>query len=99
MANGNGWCCGNPWNNSVEGVCGDFTEPTTPDQGQCAPRRVKRSCEAPDLPVSQCEDDEYTTEYTPENPDSPFTITARLFDEDCELITDESGDPIITTLV
>ncbi len=30
-------------------ICGDFTEPTVPDYGQCFPYRLKISCERPSL--------------------------------------------------
>lgn len=88
--------CGNPWDNngSTRNVCGEFPEPTNPDQGRCSPYRVKILNEAPALPVAQCEDEEYTTIYQPENTEAPFVVSARLFDECCEVIADENGNPI-----
>lgn len=80
-------------------MCGEFETPTTPDQGQCSPRRVKINGEAPVLPVAQCEDDEYTTIYQPENVDHPFSVSARLFDEQCQVITDENGEAITIILI
>lgn len=78
-------------------VCGTFETPTTPDQGRCFPYREKRDCEAPVLPVPPCADEEYTTVYDPDST-PPFRVLATLRDENCEIITDENGDPIITTI-
>jgi len=89
--------CGNWWN-TPRSVCGSFEEPTNPDQGRCAPYRVKLDCEAPVLPVPVCEDDSYVTIYQPENITHPFAVAARLFDENCELVTDENGDSIVTLI-
>jgi hypothetical protein len=92
----NNGCGCNPWQSSTRAVCGDFEEPEVPDEGRCGPRRVKISCEAPVLPVAQCEDEEYLVIYQPENVDNPFAVSARLFDEDCELVLDEEGNTITT---
>jgi hypothetical protein len=62
--------------------------------GCCSPKAVKTDCEAPVLPVAQCDDDEYITIPQPDNILHPFAISARLFDENCEVITDESGAAI-----
>jgi hypothetical protein len=94
MSWNNGCGCGNPWQSSTRAVCGEFVEPTVPDEGRCSPYRVKTDCEAPTIPVAQCEDDQYAVIYQPENEDNPFAISARLFDSCCEAITDESGNPI-----
>lgn len=93
------YCC-NPWapsGPSTKKVCGDFEEPENPDLGQCAPYREKRTCDAPVLPVSECEDDEYTVVFTPTLV-PPFRIIARLFDSNCELILDSNNQPIWTTI-
>lgn len=75
-------------------ICGTFEEAVNPDQGQCFPYRVKRTCEVPALPVITCDDDEYETiESTPPN---YFVVSARLFDENCLPITDEDGLAIQT---
>lgn len=96
MPDGLGCGCGNWWNNAPQSVCGSFPEPTVPDEGRCAPYRVKIDCEAPVLPVPQCSDDEYTTIYQPEVIDHPFAVLARLFDENCQPINDESAVNITT---
>lgn len=77
-------------------VCGSFTEPVNPDLGQCQPYRVKTSCEAEVLPVIQCADDQYTTTF--DNITQKFYVTARLFDQNCALITDQNGDSILTVI-
>lgn len=92
-------CCCNVSFPSTKCVCGTWTIPEDPDEGQCVPYREKRTCDAPVLPVIQCEDDEYTTEFQPENEDNPFKVSARLFDENCEPITDQLGNDILTYVV
>jgi hypothetical protein len=95
----NGGCgCGNWWNGPARNVCGTFEEPEVEDQGQCSPRHVRITCEAPVLPEAQCDDEEYETIYQPENVDNPFAISARLFNECCEEITDENGEAITLIL-
>ncbi len=86
--------CGNPWNNTVRSECGTFDDPVVEDQGQCHSYRVKITCEGPTLPTPQCADDTYETLYTPEDEDSPFKVSAKLFDENCAAITDENAEPI-----
>ena len=90
-------CC-NPWNSTVQSECGTFEEPAVADQGQCHTYRVKRDCAPPALPVAQCADDSYETLYDPEDQLNPFKVSAKLFDENCEAITDESADPITLIL-
>lgn len=75
-------------------VCGEFEEATNPQAGGCAPRRVKISCEAPTLPVGNCDGDIITPIYNPSlNP--PYRIQSILFDELCDPITDQFGEAIL----
>lgn len=92
--------CGNWWNNFPQSICGSFELPddAVEDQGHCSSRRVKITCEAPTLPVAQCEDETYEVIYQPENVTNPFAILATLFDNCCLPITDEDGEPITTIL-
>jgi hypothetical protein len=83
--------------NTINSVCGDFEEPTNPDQGCCAPYRTKKDCERPPLPVIGCDDDEYTVEAS-DTPGKPFQVVSRLFDENCEPILDENDSPILTVV-
>lgn len=94
-------CLCSPWNcaPNVCRVCGEFPTPVVEDLGRCSPHRVKTDCEAPVLPVIQCNDDEYRTIYQPENVDHPFAVSARLFDENCEPIWDQNGNDITLILV
>lgn len=85
--------CGNPWNNSVRGVCGTFEKPTVPDGGKCSPHHIKITCEAPVLPVPQCADNEFTVVPLGDS-GTRFGISARIFSECCLPITDESNSPI-----
>lgn len=86
--------CQNP---SSLRVCGTFPEPTVPDQGDCHPYRLKKDCEAPTLPVPACDDTEATIEYDPDAT-PPFRVLTRLFDSNCEVVTDSEGEPILTYL-
>lgn len=87
----------NPLIPSVQGVCGTFdTDIDNPDQGCCIPYREKRGCASPTLPVIVCDDDQYEVIPNPDDPDHPFKISARIFDEDCDTITDEDGEDILT---
>jgi len=81
---------------STSAICGQFTEPTNPDQGQTWPVPVKLTCERPDLPTTECADDQYVTTYDPST--GSFTISSRLFDQNCGVIQDQSGAPILTTI-
>lgn len=90
--------CGCSNESTTRNQCGTFEEPSNPDAGAVGPYRVKENCEAPTLPVPVCDDDEYSTEYDPDDALKPFRIVARIFDGNCEVITDGSGDPIMSTL-
>lgn len=81
---------------SIKCVCGDFSLPVVPDEGQCSPYREKRDCEAPVLPVIQCADDQYTTIAQPGDDVNPFKVQARLFDQSCLPVTDQTGNTILT---
>jgi hypothetical protein len=81
---------------STNEVCGSFTEPVNPDMGRCSSYRVKTTCEVAPLPVIQCADDQYTTSFDVAT--QKFSVSARLFDESCNLITDEDGAAITTVV-
>jgi hypothetical protein len=74
-------------------VCGEFVQPTNPDLGQCSPYRTKKDCEAPALPYVTCADDTYITMYDPDSA-THFSVLAKVFDENCEVILDENSLPI-----
>lgn len=90
------------WPNNVGSVavCGEFEIPTVPDLGQCAPYRVKKSCEAPTIPIAPCDDETFYAEYNPDavSPEKPFHIVAGLYDESCLPILDEDGVQILTNI-
>jgi len=97
--------CGIPFNSpcipggsceSTVKVCGQFDEPTNPDEGKCHPYRVKTDCERPDKPENPCNDDSAYAEYVPET--ESFVIVTKLHDENCDPILDENSDPILTTV-
>lgn len=78
-------------------VCGDPVPVSNEDKGKCFPRRTKITCEAPVIQNPPCNDEEYYTIYDP-NSTPKFKVVAKLMDSSCEPITDESGNPILTTL-
>lgn len=80
-------------------VCGEFPTPVVEDLGRCHSHRLKTDCEAPALPVAQCADELYITISQPENEDHPFAVSARLFDQNCVPITDQSGNAITLILI
>lgn len=93
---------------STHSVCGDFVEPTFTDYGQCNPRRLKRDCRnhLPTVPgwpqgggepepVEGCDDPNITTEFT----GFGLRTIATIFDENCEAILDENGDPITAPII
>lgn len=78
------------------GICGPTPPPVeNEDKGRCFPYRVKRSCNAPLSPLSPCDERDY---YVVSVPDEvpPFYIVSKLYDSSCEVITDESDNPILT---
>jgi hypothetical protein len=81
---------------NTDEVCGSFSEPVNPDMGQCQPYRLKTSCEVAALPTIQCADDQYTTAF--DSLTQKFYVTARLFDQNCAMITDEGGNSILTVI-
>lgn len=90
--------CGCSSESTTRNQCGEFSTPSNPDAGAVGPYRQKLDCSAPSLPTPVCDDDEYTTDYDPDDPLRPFRIVSRLFSGSCEVITDGSGTPIMTTL-
>ncbi len=87
--------CTNP--NSTKCVCGDPIPIENEEKAQCFPLRVKRSCNAPDLPIPACNDNDYQTIYDPSKT-PPFYVVSALRDSSCEVITDADGYPIMTKI-
>lgn len=78
-------------------VCGGFQDPDHEDESRCAPPATKRDCERPAQPQAECGEHNFTVEYHPgETP--PFTITSILYDSLCDVILDEDGNSITTTV-
>lgn len=86
--------CGNA---TTQEVCGDFPTPANPDLGNCCGGyREKRSCEAPTIPPNPCNDTLAYAEYNA-NADPRFVIVSRIFDQNCNPILDQAGNPIFGT--
>lgn len=93
------WLCCQCNQISTSCECGEFSEPTVHDEGRGSPYRVKISCEAPVLPVAECDDDIYITLYNPDDTEHPFAVLSRLFDQLCEPVTDQNGSVITLVIV
>lgn len=92
MSNPGGNCCGQ----TVRQICGEFADPDVTDMGQCAPAAIVRTCEAPEIPVPECDEEEPVTTFDPDT--ESFTVLTILYDEDCSPISDSTASNI-TTLV
>ena len=84
--------------NSNHHPCGSFdlTDGDVTDTGQCNPRRIKKTCAAPELPVQECPNEETTMVYNAAEED--FDLIGQLMDENCEQVLDENSDPILTPI-
>ncbi len=87
----NNGCCNSP---TTRSICGEFDDPDVTDLGQCFPLSTLRDCEAPSLPVPECDEEEPTVNYDPET--GTFTMTTTLYDSECSAITDSAGSPLLT---
>lgn len=76
--------------------CGTFEEPDIEDDHKCSPIPVKRKCDAPAQPQAECGEQNFTLEFTPDDPVTKFRIISILYDESCDEILDQTGDPILT---
>lgn len=76
----------------------DWTdEPTTDDLGCCSPYPVRKSCEAPVIPVPNCGEEAPVVTYDEDTEE--FIVTTTLYDENCSAILDSDGSPILTLIV
>lgn len=73
---------------------GDQTDVT--DAGCCRPAQIRRTCDAPTLPVQQCPDEE--TEMVFDEETEEYTLVGQLLDEDCEPILDQNSADILVTI-
>ena len=78
--------------------CTDWTDGDDPSAmlGCCGPIPVRMGCEAPDVPVPEC--DEQSSQMTFDPDTETWSVTTTLYDENCSIIRDELGDPILTVL-
>lgn len=70
--------------------CTDFPDLTdeAEDKGCCVPAPFRRTCEAPILPVPQC--DEENPEIIYDEDTEEFFAVGILYDSECSPITDQS---------
>jgi len=84
----------NPCHHPCDWTDGD--EPTTDDLGCCSPYPIRKTCEAPEVRVPDCDEQDPVVSYDPETEE--FTILTNLYDQNCSPITDQNSS-IIQTLI
>ena len=85
----------NPCRHPCDWTDGD--EPTdNTDLGCCAPYPIRKSCDAPELPVPEC--DEQPAELTYDEETEEFVATTRMYDSDCGLLLDSDSEPLLSLI-
>lgn len=72
--------------------CTDFTDDPADDKGCCSPAPTRRTCEAPTLPVPECDAEPATIVYDPETEE--FTAESTLYDSECSPLLDSNDSPL-----
>lgn len=75
--------------------CSDFTDDET-DLGCCSPLPVRITCDAPVLPVPECDEEDAVMTYDPDT--EQFTVSSILYDQNCSAILDQNNDAILTLI-
>lgn len=76
--------------------CTDFPDHEDTHTGCCSPIPVRLTCEAPVLPVPECDEDDVEMVYDEDTEE--FFAVGKLFDSECSVLTDSTGS-ILTGLV
>lgn len=76
--------------------CTDFDDPTTDDAGCCSPAPTRRTCEAPALPVPECNEVDPIVAYDPET--EIFSMLTVLYDSNCSALLDSNSDPLLSLI-
>jgi hypothetical protein len=66
------------------------------DEGCCSPAPIRRNCNAPTLPVPECNEEDPVITFDDDSEE--FTVITKLYDQNCSAITDQNGS-IITTAI
>lgn len=74
-----------------------MTNITNIDKGHCFPYRVKQDCNAPLIPVPNCNDNQAYPIFVPDQT-PPFYVVARIFDQACDVILDSNNLPILSII-
>lgn len=74
--------------------CTDFPDLTdeAEDKGCCMPLPARRTCEAPILPVPECNELDPVVQYDEDTEE--FIVVSQLFDSECSPLLDSSGSPL-----
>lgn len=70
--------------------CGKWDRPDVTDKGKSYPYRTKISCEAPEIPVPECDEEEPTPVFDPETEEFSYVVT--MYTPQCEPWQDSDGD-------
>lgn len=78
--------------------CTDWTDGDDPSAmlGCCGPIPVRMGCEAPVLPVPECDEEDPVVTFDEDAQE--FVVTTKLYDENCSVIRDENDDDILTQI-
>jgi len=80
----------NPCHRHCDWTDGDEADVTY--TGCCSPLPIRISCEAPVLPVPECDEEEPTIEFNEETEE--FFILGKLYDQDCSPLLDSSASQL-----
>lgn len=69
----------------------DGDEPDVTDIGCCSPAPVRKSCDAPELPVPDCDEDDATVAFDPET--ETFIVTTTMYTASCLPWLDKDNSP------
>lgn len=72
--------------------CSDFPDSEDTDLGCCSPLPVRKTCEAPVLPVPECDAEPATITFDPETEE--FTALSTLYDSECSALLDSTDSPL-----
>lgn len=78
--------------------CTDFPDLTdgAEDKGCCKPIPFRRTCEAPVLPRTECDEIDPTIEYDEETEE--FFAVGIMYDSECSTLYDQSDSPLLSLI-
>lgn len=78
--------------------CTDFPDLTdeAEDKGCCMPLPFRRTCEAPILPVPNCNEEDPVVTYDEDG--ESFTVLGKLYDSECSPLVDQSFSQLLALI-